>query len=89
MVYYLITCRSLTYAQRAARALERSGITAIVARPPTGFVESGCAYSLKVSEKHFQNALMILNSEGLKYKKVFLLKDDGTGTEIDPGEVEL
>ena len=28
MVYYLIVCRSLTYAQRAAAALERAGITA-------------------------------------------------------------
>lgn len=28
MLYYLIVCRSLTYAQRTAAALERAGITA-------------------------------------------------------------
>ena len=28
MVYYLIICRSLTYAQRTAAALERAGIGA-------------------------------------------------------------
>ena len=33
MVYYLIVCRSLTYAQRTASALERAGITA----PRQGF----------------------------------------------------
>ena len=32
MPYYLITSRSLTYAQRTARVLERAGITARVQR---------------------------------------------------------
>ena len=32
MQRYLIMCRSLTYAQRASSALERAGITAVVAR---------------------------------------------------------
>ena len=34
MVYYLIVCRSLTYAQRTASALERAGITAHILRSP-------------------------------------------------------
>ena len=34
MLYYLIVCRSLTYAQRTAAALERTGITARVIRSP-------------------------------------------------------
>ena len=34
MLYYLIVCRSLTYAQRTAAALERAGITAHILRSP-------------------------------------------------------
>mgnify|MGYP001862318501 CR=1 FL=1 len=34
MVYYLILCRSLTYAQRTASVLERAGIAARVLRSP-------------------------------------------------------
>ena len=34
MLYYLIVCRSLTYAQRTAAALERAGITAPASSAP-------------------------------------------------------
>ena len=34
MVYYLIICRSLTYAQRTAQVLERVGIPGWVQRSP-------------------------------------------------------
>lgn len=83
MVYYLITCRSLTYAQKAAKALERAGITAIVTRPPRELGKEGCAYSIKVSEKKISHALVVLKSAGLNYNKVFLLRSDGTGEEVD------
>lgn len=83
MVYYLITCRSLTYAQKAARALERAGITAIVTRPPIGLSKEGCSYSIKVSEKKISHALVVLKSSGLNYNKVFMLRSDGTGKEVN------
>lgn len=83
MVYYLITCRSLTYAQKAARALERAGITAIVARPPIGLSKEGCAYSIKVSERKISHALIVLKGAGLNYNKVFMLQGDGTGREVN------
>ena len=34
MVYDLIVCRSLTYAQRGVRLLERAGISAYLVRAP-------------------------------------------------------
>ena len=41
MVYYLIVCRSLTYAQRTAAALERAGITAHIRRSPRAIDQEG------------------------------------------------
>ena len=51
MSYDLILCRSLTYAQRAVRALEGAGITAVVARAPQIYLDSGCGYCARISEK--------------------------------------
>lgn len=43
MLYYLIVCRSLTYAQRTAAALERAGITARILRSPKSVAGRGAA----------------------------------------------
>ncbi len=76
MLQYLIMCRSLTYAQRAAKALERAGITAIVTKAPQGSSDSGCAYCVKVSEKRMPDALRVLKVNGLNPGKILLLEAD-------------
>ena len=57
MVYYLIVCRSLTYAQRTAAALERAGITARILRSPKLIDREGCSHSVKVAERNLTAAL--------------------------------
>ena len=52
MVYYLIVCRSLTYAQRTASALERAGITAHILRSPKMISGEGVA-----TPSRFRNAI--------------------------------
>ena len=42
-------CRSLTYAQSAARVLEKNAISAAVRKAPSGLSGSGCSYSVSVS----------------------------------------
>ena len=42
--YCLILCRSLTYAQRSSRVLERAGITAVVRKAPLCVSKTGCTY---------------------------------------------
>lgn len=82
MPQYLLLCRSLTYAQRASRLLERSGITAIITRVPREAVDSGCNYSIKVSERRLTSALRILNESGLGPSRVFLISEDGSVSEV-------
>ncbi|MCL2563299.1 MAG: DUF3343 domain-containing protein [Oscillospiraceae bacterium] len=82
MVYYLITCRSLTYAQRAARALERAGITASVMRTPKGLSKEGCSYCVKVSERRGALALDILRDTDTRISRVFLLYPTGETREV-------
>lgn len=84
MVYYLIVCRSLTYAQRTARVLERAGISAYMVRAPKLISEEGCAYCVKISERWLSRALPLLRREGLPPKRIFLQAPEGEYKEVRP-----
>ena len=82
MVYYLIICRSLTYAQRTARVLERVGITAHILRAPRAIAGEGCSHGVKIAQRRLPEALTVLNRAGLSPKRVFLLEPDGSYQEV-------
>ena len=82
MVYYLIVCRSLTYAQRTARVLERAGISGYIRRAPTLISGEGCSHCVKVAERWLAPALKVLNREGLGPKRVFLQNEEGSYSEV-------
>lgn len=84
MVHYIIMCRSLTYAQRAARALERMGIMAIVMRPPAELSAQGCAYCVRIREKNLTAALKVMKEAGLSHGKIYLMGHGGAGEEVLP-----
>jgi len=82
MVYYLIICRSLTYAQRTAHVLERAGISWSVMRAPKLISQEGCGYCVKIAERWLTNALLVLRREGMTPKQVFLQSADGIYSEV-------
>ncbi|OLA43252.1 MAG: hypothetical protein BHW36_03215 [Firmicutes bacterium CAG:24053_14] len=82
MMRYVFMCRSLTYAQSAARVLEKNAISASVKKAPTGLSGSGCSYSVSVSYIKGTAAAGVLRREGLLQGKVFLRHDDGSHTEV-------
>ncbi len=82
MVYYLIICRSLTYAQRTEAALARAGITAHIRRSPKTIDSEGCSHSVKVSERNLAPALVVLARAGLSPKRVFIVAGDGSYKEV-------
>ena len=82
MVYYLIVCRSLTYAQRTARVLERAGISGYIMRAPKLMSGEGCSHCVKVAERWLAPALKVLNREGLGPKRVFLQNEEGSYSEV-------
>ena len=82
MVYYLIVCRSLTYAQRTARVLERAGISGYIMRAPKLISGEGCSHCVKVAERWLAPALKGLNREGLGPKRVFLQNEEGSYSEV-------
>lgn len=82
MVYYLIICRSLTYAQRTEAALSKAGITAHILRSPKTIDSEGCSHGVKVSERNLASALVILARAGLSPKRVFVIAEDGNYREV-------
>ena len=82
MVYYLIVCRSLTYAQRTAASLERAGISAHILRSPRVIAGEGCSHSVKVSERRLADALTVLARVGLTPKRIFIMSSDGSYKEV-------
>ena len=82
MVYYLIVCRSLTYAQRTQMALERAGITAHILRSPKVIDSEGCSHSVKISQRNLPDALRILQRVGLSPKRIFITAGDGSYQEV-------
>lgn len=82
MVYYLIVCRSLTYAQRTVAALERVGMAAQILRSPKAISGEGCGYAVRLSERDLPTALVVLKRLGLTPSRVFIASTQGGYREV-------
>lgn len=82
MVYYLIVCRSLTFAQRTAAALERAGITAHILRSPKAISGEGCSHSVKISQRRLAQALVVLKKVDLSPRQIYITEADGSYREV-------
>ena len=72
MEYYLILARSVTYAQRIQRALERAGIRCRIFRAPRDVADLGCAYAVRILHEDLSASLIVIHREGLGPVRVFL-----------------
>ena len=79
MMWYFITFRSVTYAQRGERVLRQAGITCQLQRTPRWMEERGCGYSLGVKE--IRGALEALQRLSVPYRKVYRRNPDGSMEE--------
>jgi hypothetical protein len=80
MMLYLITFRSVTFAQRGERALRQAGINCELQRTPRWMEEKGCGYSLGVKE--VLRALEVLRNQKVPLRKVYRRRPDGSPEEV-------
>ena len=78
----LIMFRSLTYAQRGARVLDRFGISAAVAKAPMKTTDKGCSYCIRIPEANIRIALAELEKSGIGYGRVLRVHHDGEYQEV-------
>lgn len=83
MKQYWISFRSLTYAQRASRALERKGLTASVARLPQGVSRQGCGYAV-ILRGSSREPIRILEELRIPWSKLFERLESGEFREVAP-----
>ena len=81
MKAYLITFRSVTYAQRAQQALSREGIRCNLRRTPRWMEQRGCGYAVEARLADIGLGTRILGREGISYRKTYRLTEDGAVEE--------
>ena len=84
MSYVLISCRSLTYAQRMASLLEKFGIWANVVRTPKRLSASGCGYSVKIADADLDIVLEVIHENHMSYRNIFRISENGKYEEVLP-----
>ena len=78
---YLIMCKSLTNAQRAALLLERRGLIASVVKAPQSLRSNGCGYALGL-RRRLGDAVRLLKQQGLLTGKIYVQDAEGVYTEV-------
>lgn len=78
---YLILCRSLTYAQKAAAVLEKHGISAGIVKAPKRLRDRGCGYALTLSRR-FPEAVGLLRERQLLTGRLYQREENGEYREV-------
>lgn len=82
MYDYIIACRSLTYAQKGAKALNRAGFRANIMRTPSEIAREGCGYSISLKRANIDSALSVLRNAGVQPKRVYEYMNGVIGEEV-------
>ncbi len=80
---FLFMCKSLTYAQRSEKALERAGISANIIKSPASLSTRGCGYSVSVNAGRGRQAAELLRNANLLQGKIFVQQADGSYREAE------
>lgn len=83
---YLILCKSLTNAQRAALLLERRGIGAAVVKVPQHLRQNGCGYAVSLYRR-LGEAVGLLKNASLLTGKIYVRGDDGDYREASVNDL--
>ena len=77
MKHWLITFRSVTFAQRGERAMKKNGIPCVLQRSPKSISQRGCGYCLVLNDRDAIHGVGILQREQLPYEKVYAVTEEG------------
>lgn len=82
MGFYFITFRSVTFAQRAEKLLNRQNIRVSMMRTPRWMEEQGCGYALKLWTNDIMNAVSLLRENRIQLRRVYSQSPDGEMEEV-------
>lgn len=79
---YYITFRSVTFAQRGERVLQKAGIRCSLQRTPRWMEAQGCGYALRLWTADLEEVLVALQRERISMRKVYRQNQDGGMEEL-------
>ena len=82
MKFYYITFRSVTFAQRAEKALVRRDIVCSLQRTPRWMEEQGCGYALRLWVTDPAVAVDLLREQGIPMKRLYIQREGGALEEM-------
>lgn len=82
MRLYVITFRSVTFAQRAEKLLSHQGQRASLMRTPRWMEEQGCGYALKLWTNQIASAVSLLRESRIQLRKVYVQREEGEMEEV-------
>ena len=82
MKFYYLTFRSVTYAQRGEKLLQKQGIRCTLLRTPKWMEAQGCGYSLRLWTNDVAAGIGLLRSSGILMRRVYIQLPDGTLEEL-------
>ena len=78
---WLITFRSITFAQKGERRLRQEGISCDLLRTPRALSERGCGYCLRIRGKDAVAAVALLREQEILFGKVYAVTGSGKPEE--------
>lgn len=78
---WLITFRSITFAQKGERRLRQDGISCDLLRTPRALSERGCGYCLRIRGKDAVAAVALLREQEILFGKVYAVTGSGKPEE--------
>ena len=77
-----ITFRSVTFAQRGERVLQKAGIDCVLQRTPKWMEAQGCGYCLRLGMQDAKTGVDLLRRQQVPMKRVYLQLEDGQMQEV-------
>ncbi len=82
MKSYYITFRSVTFAQRGERILNRNGFRCTLQRTPRWMEEQGCGYALRLWSEDPAVAVNLLRRHNIPLRRLYIQGADGQLEEM-------
>ena len=82
MKNYIVTFRSVTFAQKGERVLKQAGIDCLLRRTPKTLTNRECGYSLQIRPGDYAMALELLQDNQVQFGKTYGMDYDGGFEEL-------
>ena len=79
---YLVTFRSVTYAQRGQQYLQKLGISCHLRRTPRELTSRGCGYCLRLRRQNILTVERLLREQAIPFERIYTIDENGKMEDV-------